>query len=62
MFCNCKNKVITIVITIEQTVFTDVLQLVIKIIRNVITYMAICDVVISVAMYIPVALYIAADF
>ena len=59
-FHDCKNNVIAIVITIERTIFTDVLQLVIMIIHNVITYVAICDVVIFVAMYIPVALYIAA--
>ena len=57
-FHNCKNKVITIVITVEQTVFTDILQLVIKIIHNVITYVAICDVVISIATYIPVQSFI----
>ena len=57
--CNCKNNVIAIVVTIERTIFTDVLQLVITIIRNVITYVAITYVVISVATYVPTALFIA---
>ena len=61
-FRNCKNSVVVIVITIEQTIFTNVLQLVIKIIRNVIMYVAICYVVISVAMYILIALYRAESF
>ena len=56
-FCNCKNNVIAIVITVERTIFTDVLALVIKIICNVIMYVAICDVVISVATYAPTAFY-----
>ena len=62
-FCNCKNNVIAIVVTIERTIFTDVLRLVITIIRNVITYVAINNVVISVATYIPIqpALFIAGD-
>ena len=49
---------IAIVITIERTIFTDVLQLVITLIRNVITYVAICYVIISMAMYVPIALYV----
>ena len=49
-FGNCKNNVIATAIIIDQTIFTDVLQLVITIIHNVITYMAICYVVIIVAM------------
>ena len=52
---------IAIVVTIEQTIFTDVLRLVITINRIVITYVAISNVVISVATYIPIqpALFIA---
>ena len=50
---------IAIVVTIQRTIFTDVLRLVITNIHNVITYVAITYVVISVAMYVPTALFIA---
>ena len=62
MFRNCKNNVIAIVITTERIIFMNIMQLIIMIIRNVIMYVAICYVVISLATYIPIALYISEGF